>query len=115
MSWIDYKKAYDMDPQSWIIKCRKMYKISDELYRENYKNLEGKLTGGGKSLGETKIQRGIFQGDALSPLLSIIKMMPLNYIFRKSTARYELSKSQENINHLMYMDDIKVFAKNEKG
>ena len=25
------------------------------------------LTAGGKSLAETKIQRGIFQGDALSP------------------------------------------------
>ena len=31
MAWIDYKKAYDMVPQSWIIKCHKMYKISDEV------------------------------------------------------------------------------------
>ena len=28
--------------------------------------------------------------------------------------RYKLSRSQEKINHLMYMDDIKLFAKNEK-
>ena len=28
MDWIDYKKAYDMVPQSWIIRCLKMYKIS---------------------------------------------------------------------------------------
>ena len=27
---------------------------------------------------------------------------------------YKLHKSQENINHLMYIDDIKLFAKNEK-
>ena len=40
--------------------------------------------------------------------------MPLNHILRKCTARYKLSKSQENINQLMYMDDIKQFAKNEK-
>ena len=26
MAWIDYKKAKDMVPQSWIITCRKMYK-----------------------------------------------------------------------------------------
>ena len=39
--------------------------------------------------------------------------MPLN-ILRKSAAGYKLSKSQEKINHLMYMDDIKLFAKNEK-
>ena len=31
MAWIDYKKAHDMVPQSWIINCLKMYKISDEV------------------------------------------------------------------------------------
>ena len=29
-------------------------------------------------------------------------------------SRIQLSKSQEKINYLMYMDDIKLFAKNEK-
>ena len=40
--------------------------------------------------------------------------MTLNHILRKYTAGYNLSRSQEKINHLMYMDDIKLFAKNEK-
>ena len=72
------------------------------------------LTVGGRSFAEIKIQREIFQGDALSPLLFIIAMMPLNHILRKCVAGYKLSRSQEKINHLMYMDDIKIFAKNEK-
>ena len=72
------------------------------------------LTAGGRSLAEAKIQRGILRGDALSPILFIIAMMPLNHIHRKCTAGYKLSKSQEKINHLIYMDDIKLFAKNEK-
>ena len=41
-------------------------------------------------------------------------MMPLNQILRKYTAGYKLSRLQEKINHLIYMDDIKLFAKNEK-
>ena len=41
-------------------------------------------------------------------------MMPLNHILRKCRVGYTLRKSQEKINHLMYMDDIKLFAKNEK-
>ena len=57
-----------------------------------------------KSLAEVMIQKGIFQGDSLS----------LNHIVRKCTASYKLSKSQERINYLMYMDDIKLFVKNEK-
>ena len=40
--------------------------------------------------------------------------MPVNHILKKCTAGYKLSKSQEKINHLKYMDDIKLFAKTEK-
>ena len=73
-----------------------------------------KLTAGSRSLVEAKFQRGIFQGDALSPLFFIIAMMPLNHVLRKSTAGYKLSKSREKVNHLMYIYDIKLFSKNEK-
>ena len=103
--------------QSWIINCLKMYKISLEIINfieKAMKKWRVELTAEGKSLAETNIQRGIFQGDAQSPQLFVIAMMPLNHILRKCTARYKLSRSQEKINHLMYMDDIKLFAKNEK-
>ena len=116
MAWIDYKKAYDMVPQSWI-NYVKMYKISDKVINfidKTMKTWRVELTAGGRSLAEAKIQRGIFQGDALSPLLFIIAMMPINHILRKCAVGYKLSRSQEKINHLMYMDDIKLFAKNEK-
>ena len=117
MAWIDYKKAYDMVPKSWIIHCLKMYKISHEFInfiKQTMQIWRVELTAGGRSIAETNIQRGIFQKDALSPLLFIIAMMPLNHVLRKCTAGYKLSRSQEKINHLMYMDDIKLFAKNEK-
>ena len=94
-----------------------MYKISDEVINfieKTIKKWRVELTAGGRSLAEAKIQRGIFQGDALSPLLFIIAMMPLNNILRKCTAGYKLSRSQEKINHLMCMDDVRLFAKNEK-
>ena len=38
-------------------------------------------------------------------------MMPLNHVLGKFTVGYKLSKLQEKINHLMYVDDIKLFAK----
>ena len=93
MSWIDYKKTYDMVPQSWIIDCLKMYKISHEttnFIEKAMKNWRVELRAGGKSLAETKIQREIFQGETLSPLVFIIATMPLNHILRKCTAGYKL-------------------------
>ena len=94
-----------------------MYKISNEIINfieKTMKTWKVELTAGRRRLAEAKVQRGIFQGDALSPLLFIIAMMPVNHILRKCTAGYKLSRSQEKINHLMWMDDVKLFAKNEK-
>ena len=82
---------------------------SHKVHRENYENLESWIDSRRK-----KIQRSIFQWYALSLLLFIIAMMPLNDILRKCIAGYKLSTSQEKIYHLMYMDNIKLFAKNEK-
>ena len=104
-------------PQSWIIDCRKMYKISDSVRKfttEAMKNWKVELITKVKPLTEMKIQRGIFQADVLSPLQFIIPMIPLKYIFRKSTWGYEFTKSQEKINHQMYIVDIKLFAKKDK-
>ena len=79
------------------------------------KKWKEELITGGKILTGVEIQRDIFQGDVLSPFLLAIAMMALNNMLRKCTRDYKFAKSWENINHLMYMDNIKVFRKNEKG
>ena len=40
--------------------------------------------------------------------------MPFNHTLRKCIAGYKHSKLQETFNHFIYIDDIKLFAKNEK-
>ena len=72
------------------------------------------MLAGGKGLVEAKIQKGIFQGDALSSLPIVIAMVPINDILRNCLRGYKLTKSQEKFNHLMYRDGIKLFAKDEK-
>ncbi len=39
--------------------------------------------------------------------------MPLSMILRKVSAGYEMKKDGCKINHLLFMDDLKLFAKNE--
>ena len=99
-----------MTEKSWIINCLKMYKISHvviNFIEKTLKTWSMELTVGGRNLTEVKIQRCIFQGDALSPLLFVIAMVSLNHILRKCSAKYKLSRSQVKINHPMYMNDIK--------
>ena len=79
MGWIDYKKAFDMIPHSWILRCLDIFKVADnikELMRQSMLNWETELTSGNEKLGSVKIKRGIFQGDSLSPLLFIIALIP---------------------------------------
>ena len=63
---------------------------------------------------KVKIRRGIFQGDSLSPLLFVLALFPLSMILRKVSAGYEMTKDGCRISHLLFMDDLKLFAKNEK-
>ena len=70
------------------------------------------LTVGGRSLFEPKNQRGIFQADALSQLRFIIAMM-LTYSENAQPDKNLVDRKKISI-ALSYMDDIKLFAKNEK-
>lgn len=69
MSWIDYKKAFDSLPHTWIIEILQTYKISSEIiafikssmgkWKTNIKLYysEGEL-----DVNNIAIKRGIFQG-----------------------------------------------------
>ena len=65
-------------------------------------------------LGEVKIKRGIFQV-SLSPLVFVLALILLRLILRKAKAAYEFSESKEKINHLLFMDDLKLYSRSEKG
>ena len=45
----------------------------------------------------------------------ILALIPLSLILRKAKAAYEFSGSKEKVNHLLFMDDLKLYSRNEKG
>lgn len=98
MAWIDYKKAYDMVPHSWILKCLEMVGAAKNIISiisNSMVNWKTVLTSGGTVLGQVDIRRGIFQGDSLSPLLFIVIMLPLTLVLRKMRAEYRLAKDMK--------------------
>ena len=69
------------------------------------------LNASGKTLGEADIRRAIFQGDSLSLLLFVLCMVPLTWLLRRAKAGYEWGNKGFKLNHLLFMDDLKLFAK----
>ena len=57
------------------------------------------------------INSGIFQGDSLSPLLFCLALTPLSYELNNTEHGYKIG--EEKINHLFYMDDLKLYGRND--
>ena len=41
----------------------------------------------------------------------VLALIPLSLILRKAKAAYEFSESKEKINHLLFMDDLKLYRR----
>ena len=60
------------------------------------------------------LKKGLFQGDSLCPKLFTIYLNPIAWKLR-ATEGYALSKPVKlKITHLMFIDDLKIFAASEK-
>ena len=60
-----------------------------------------------------QIQRGIFQGDCLSPLLFCIALIPLTNELNRTDRGYQVHGTERKISHLLYMDDLKLLGRND--
>ena len=108
MVWVDYRKAYDMVPHF----CAQVAQNIIEFIERSMKNWKTDLTACGQILGTVSIKRGIFQGDSLSPLIFVLCVVPMTKIIRNLRAGNTLGSVK--VNQLLFMDDLKVFGKNEK-
>ena len=106
-----------MVPHSWVIGSLNMMGIAKNVViflGKTMKSWRVELTRGFKTLREGLIKRKIFQGDALSPLLFVIALIPLTHILRTANPGYEF-RTGETINHLLFRDDLKLYSKSEKA
>jgi len=62
-----------------------------------------------------QIQRGIFQGDSLSPLFFCIALFPLTNELSKADCGYRVHGTEREISHLFYMDDLKLLGRKKNG
>lgn len=109
---IDYYKAYDTALYSWIQKWMEVFGVAVNIVNASMKQWNTELTEGNQRLGNVKIKCGISKGNHLSQLLFVLVMIPLTFVLRRTKVSRDVKKECEKSNHLMFMDDLKLFAKN---
>ncbi|XP_036348061.1 uncharacterized protein LOC118757459 [Rhagoletis pomonella] len=123
-SYIDFKKAFNTVPHSWLLEVLDICKISPNIKRRTQQLMNSwKVTlklfhnNGLIKTAPIPIKRGIFQGDSLSPIWFCLALNPLSSILNASNYGFSLKAprvSQYRLSHLLYVDDIKLYAANER-
>ena len=105
-----------MVPHLWIRAPMRMLGIADNVIDQISRSMGKWGTNSDiKWWGSVKINRGNFQGvDSFLPLLSIIALITLTHVLRETIMGYQLKKNGPAVNHLLFINDLKMFAKCDK-
>ena len=119
MIWLDYKKAYDSVPHTWIIEALRLAKIPDtiiaavqHLISRWSTDLNIPTSDGNVRIGDIIYNKGVLQGDYLSVILFILSLNPLSFLLSK-TEGFKMGLGtvlEKIIIHLFFVDDLKLFA-----
>jgi hypothetical protein len=60
-----------------------------------------------------KIDRGVFQGDSVSPLHLCLALFPVAHELNRSKCGYQVNGTEVKC-HLLHMDDLKLIGRSEK-
>ena len=122
-AWIDYKKAFDSVPHSWILEVMKMYGIHSWIVEFILRtmpqwriNLGLRHMKGNMEILGIKTKTGIFQRDSLSPFIFCLSLCSLSiFLNEKNSSAIKIGKAKKGkkLNHLFYMDDLKIYSKSD--
>ena len=119
-AWIDYKKAFGSVPHDWIIETLKIHKfdpIATKFLRKKMNKWKTLLhlnhQDGQIKTNHFSINTGIFQADSLSGLLFILSLLPISWLLNTSNIGHRINRQGDIISHLLFVDDLKLFAAND--
>ena len=121
-AWLDYAKAFDSIPHSWLFLALRLAKIPEYIIKsiENLsKHWNTIVTLSSKdNIIKTDVIRymkGILQGDSLSVIIFILCVNPLSHIIKKFQGYAAGKDRNNNITHNFFVDDLKIYCSSLKG
>ena len=118
MAWVDFRKAYDVVPHTWIIKDLKLIGAATSiiaLLKSTIIVWKTELISGQINLSEVNINQGIFNEDSFTPLPFITSLFHLTLVLRKIKQGYLSETGKYKLKHLILMGDLKAYKRNQNG
>ncbi|TBU20829.1 reverse transcriptase, partial [Hamiltosporidium tvaerminnensis] len=115
-TWIDVKKAYDSIDHAYLTQCIEKLNLPDwilKFIKVIISKWKIDISVGPEKIMSKKIDRGILQGDSLSPLLFVLCMDPLSRKLNEkhTKVRVQTDAESHSTNHLLFINDLKLLAK----
>ncbi|KAL0265726.1 UNVERIFIED_CONTAM: hypothetical protein PYX00_011441 [Menopon gallinae] len=116
--WIDVRKAYDSVKHEHLLTCLERLGVPEWCTRFVASVVRGwrvRHVHNRKAIAEIGLERGILQGDSMSPLLFVLCMEPLSRGLNKTYETVPVEKGERwySTNHLLFIDDIKLLARSK--
>jgi len=118
-AWIDVKKAFDSVDHVYLIKCLEKYSFPPwiiNFLKCIISKWKLSIMSGSEEILEKSVERGILQGDSLSPLLFVLCIDPLSRQLNGKHKKVSIStdSGMYTTNHLLFIDDLKLMAESEE-
>ena len=108
MIFIDFHKAFDTIEWNYLVSYLKAFQFGPDFIRwvkTLYKNIQSCVINNGLTTDYFALERGVRQGDPLSPYLFVVVVETLAIAIQQTTAIKGITISKEETKLLQYADD----------
>ena len=111
---VDFEKAFDSVSHQYLLKVLKLFGFGDSFcswVKLLYNDISSCIMNGGYSTGYFQVERGVRQGDPLSPYLFLVAIELLAHEIRRDKIIKGIRFGEHEIRQVLYADDMTIFVK----
>ena len=108
MIFIDFHKAFDSVEWNYLVSCLEAFRFGPNFirwFKTLYKNIQSCVINNALTTDYFALERGVRQGDPLSPYLFVVVVETLALAIRQNTAIKGIAIGKEETKLLQYADD----------